>query len=157
VEDIVKTYRLTLEGRTFEVQVRGDPRAAEVEVEVDGLPLTVAVENLSSRPAELDGSSPGTGANLAPVPVASTPPTVASAPPAPTPTGNSVRAPLPGIVKRVAVQPGQRVTAGEALLVIEAMKMDNVLRAARDGVVDKIHAVEGHQVAHGAPLLDYQP
>lgn len=70
--------------------------------------------------------------------------------------GNAVTAPLPGVVKRIVVQPGQRVAAGEALLVIEAMKMDNVLRAARDGVVDRILAVEGHQVAHGAPLLEYQ-
>jgi propionyl-CoA carboxylase alpha chain len=146
----VKSYRIVLEGRTFDVQVLGDPRAAEVEVTVNGLPLTVAVESLR------DGASQQDGAEARPAPLAAAPAPMAPAVQAMAASGNSLRAPLPGIIKRVAVQPGQHVTAGETLLVIEAMKMDNVLRAARDGVVDKIHALEGQQVAHGAPLLDYQ-
>ncbi len=149
----MKSYRITLEGRTFEVQVLGDPRASQVEVEVNGVPLTVAVESLDSAPAAREAPGPAPAAAPAPVPAAAAP--VAAVPAAATP-GKAVTAPLPGVVKRIVVQPGQRVAAGEALLVIEAMKMDNVLRAARDGVVDRILAVEGHQVAHGAPLLEYQ-
>jgi biotin carboxyl carrier protein len=40
--------------------------------------------------------------------------------------------------------------------VIEAMKMDNILRAGRDGIVETIHTAEGHQVAHGELLLEYR-
>jgi len=145
----VRTYRITVEGRTFDVQVRSDPRGSQVEVEVNGLPLTVGVESLSPEPAVAaqEAVSPPRAAATA-VPVAAAMPAA--------PANNSVSAPLPGVIKRIAVQPGQRVVAGEALLVIEAMKMDNVLRAARDGVVAKVHAVEGRQVAHGALLLEYQ-
>jgi propionyl-CoA carboxylase alpha chain len=56
----------------------------------------------------------------------------------------------------VAIKPGQEVAAGDPLLVIDAMKMDNVLRATRDGVVETVLVAEGHQVAHGQPLLEYR-
>jgi biotin carboxyl carrier protein len=46
------------------------------------------------------------------------------------------------------------VSANDEVLVIEAMKMDNVIRAPRAGVVATIHVAEGRQVAYGAPLLD---
>jgi len=58
------------------------------------------------------------------------------------------------VVKSIAVRPGQQVAAGDELLVIEAMKMDNVIRATREGTVGTIHVTEGRQVAHGEPLLD---
>jgi len=123
---------------------------------VNGVPLTVGVESLAPEPAAQAVATPVTVFAPASGPFAAAPVAVAPAAPAGSPAGNAVMAPLPGVIKRIAVQPGQRVAAGEALLVIEAMKMDNVLRAARDGVVDKVHAVEGRQVAHGAPLLEYQ-
>jgi biotin carboxyl carrier protein len=63
---------------------------------------------------------------------------------------------LPGVVKAVKVQVGQEVAPGDPLLVIEAMKMDNVIRAVRSGAIAAVHAVEGHQVAHGEPLLEYE-
>ena len=147
----MKIYRITVEGQTFDVQVRGDPRASRVEVEVNGAALTVAVESPAPEPGTREAAQPALPAAPAPAPTGAP---LAAAPASP--AGNSVTAPLPGVIKRIAVQPGQRVAAGEALLVIEAMKMDNVLRAARDGVVARVHAVEGHQVAHGAPLLEYQ-
>jgi biotin carboxyl carrier protein len=154
VEETVKIYRLTVEGRTFDVQVRSDPRGSQVEVEVNGLPLTVGVESLSPGAAVQEAGSPiMTAGSAGPAAVASA---VVAATAVPAGAGNSVTAPLPGVIKLIAVQPGQRVAPGETLLVIEAMKMDNVLRAARDGVVAKVHAVEGRQVAHGALLLEYQ-
>src|SRR5262249_45838365 len=55
-------------------------------------------------------------------------------------SGKAVRCPMPGLVISIAVDVGQEVKAGETLAVVEAMKMENVLRAERDGVVKKIHA-----------------
>ena len=54
--------------------------------------------------------------------------------------------PMPGLLVDVAVQPGQKVQAGERVAVIEAMKMENVLFAAADGVVGKVLAAKGESV-----------
>ena len=54
----------------------------------------------------------------------------------------------------VRVQAGQRVTKGEELLVVEAMKMENALRAPRDGVVRAVHASVGEMVAPGRVLVE---
>ncbi len=62
-------------------------------------------------------------------------------------------APMPGKVVRVLVKPGDTVTARQPLVVIEAMKMENELRAARDGVVAEVQAREGQSVDAGMLLL----
>ncbi|MEP3786629.1 acetyl/propionyl/methylcrotonyl-CoA carboxylase subunit alpha [Ascidiaceihabitans sp.] len=67
--------------------------------------------------------------------------------------GNLVMAPMPGLVKLVAAQTGQTVQAGDRLAVLEAMKMEHSLLAARDGVVAEVLAAEGDQVEAGAPLV----
>ena len=54
---------------------------------------------------------------------------------------------MPGLVVSIAVTEGQEVKAGETLAVVEAMKMQNVLRAERDGTVKKIHATAGATLA----------
>ena len=69
------------------------------------------------------------------------------------PGGGVVRAPMPGLVVRLEVQEGQRVTAGSPLVVVEAMKMENELRAPRAGRVAKIHVKRGAAVERGAVLV----
>ena len=64
-----------------------------------------------------------------------------------------VRAPMPGLVVRVEVADGQRVDAGAGLVVVEAMKMENELRAARAGVVQTVHVTAGQAVEKGVPLV----
>jgi propionyl-CoA carboxylase alpha chain len=71
-------------------------------------------------------------------------------------SGKAVRCPMPGLVLSVAVSEGQEVKAGETLAVIEAMKMENVLRAERDGVVKTIHARKGDSLAVDAVILEFQ-
>ncbi|MDZ7908731.1 MAG: acetyl-CoA carboxylase biotin carboxyl carrier protein subunit [Gemmobacter sp.] len=60
---------------------------------------------------------------------------------------------MPGLVKAVFVVPGQAVTAGDRLAVLEAMKMEHTLTAARDGVVAEVLAAPGSQVEAGAALI----
>jgi biotin carboxyl carrier protein len=67
-----------------------------------------------------------------------------------------VVAPMPGKVVRVRVAPGDTVSAGQPLVVVEAMKMENELRATRDGVVADIHAREGMSVDAGTLLVVVQ-
>ncbi len=65
----------------------------------------------------------------------------------------TVAAPLPGKVTHVAVKPGDRVEAGAALIVIEAMKMENEFKAARPGVVTEVRVVAGQTVNAGDVLV----
>jgi biotin carboxyl carrier protein len=141
----MRRYRITLEGQTFDVEVLSDPRLSEVRVRVDGTELTVNVESAvePSRPAVTDP-----------------PPVTVSPPPTPLtatagPSARSGTAPLPGTVKSVAVQAGTQVVAGDELLVVEAMKMDNTIRAERSGTIAAVHVTEGKQIAYGEPLLDF--
>ena len=64
--------------------------------------------------------------------------------------------PMPGLLVDVAVQPGQKVQAGEKLAVIEAMKMENILFAAQDGVVSKVSAGKGDSLAVDDIILEFE-
>ena len=66
-----------------------------------------------------------------------------------------VLSPMPGLLVDVAVQVGQKVQAGERIAVIEAMKMENVLFAAADGVVGKILAVKGESLTVDQPIVEF--
>jgi biotin carboxyl carrier protein len=64
-----------------------------------------------------------------------------------------LRAQMPGKVIKLLVQLGATVQAGQGLIVIEAMKMQNEMKSPKDGVVSKIPAIEGATVAAGEPLI----
>ena len=66
-----------------------------------------------------------------------------------------VLSPMPGLLVEVAVQPGQKVQAGERIAVIEAMKMENVLFAIADGVVGKVLAVKGESLSVDQPIVEF--
>ncbi len=70
-------------------------------------------------------------------------------------TGKKLLCPMPGLVVSIAVAEGQEVKSGETLAVVEAMKMQNVLRAERDGTVKKIHAAAGATLAVDALILEF--
>ena len=64
-----------------------------------------------------------------------------------------IKAPMPGLVVRVEVNPGETVEAGQGLVVVEAMKMENELRATHTGVVEQVHVKAGDRVEKGAELV----
>jgi biotin carboxyl carrier protein len=137
----MKQYRIRLEGHAFDVKVLDDPRQKRVQVEVDGEAFTVEVEAVPF----VEETAPAVA-----VPAGA----LTSAPERASTSGGTVTAPLPGVIKSISVRPGQQVASNDELLVIEAMKMDNVIRAAYEGIVRSIHVAEGRQVAYGAPLLE---
>ncbi len=69
--------------------------------------------------------------------------------------GKKVLCPMPGLVAAIAVAPGQEVKAGETLAVVEAMKMENVLRAERDGVIREIFVKKGDTLAVDAVMMEF--
>jgi propionyl-CoA carboxylase alpha chain len=67
----------------------------------------------------------------------------------------AVRSPMPGLVVSLAVSEGQEVKTGETLAIIEAMKMENALRAERDGIIKKIRVKQGDSVAVDAVVMEF--
>lgn len=64
-----------------------------------------------------------------------------------------LRSQMPGKIVKLLVQPGAVIQAGQGLIVVEAMKMQNEMKSPKDGVVSKIHVAEGTTVAAGESLL----
>jgi biotin carboxyl carrier protein len=129
-----------LDGREARlVQVDGAPDKLTVEVShPDGEPRSclVSVSVSGADGAGTSGEAPGVGASAG----------RAAGP-------LTMRAPIPGKVVKVLVKAGERVAAGQALLVLEAMKMENELRTPRAGGVVIVHVKEGTAVEAGQDLL----
>ena len=68
--------------------------------------------------------------------------------------GGVIKAPMPGLVVRVEVEPGQRLEAGAGVVVLEAMKMENEITTPGPGVVGTVHVRAGQAVEKGAPLVE---
>ncbi len=66
----------------------------------------------------------------------------------------NVKAPMPGLVLDILVSPDQEVVKGDALLILEAMKMENVLKAEGDGVVKSIEVTKGTAVDKGQVIIE---
>ena len=123
-------YKVTLNGRTY-----------EVEVESGKAMLLDEYEAIAPAPA----------APAAPVASAAAP----SAPAASVVTGGgeAVNAPMPGIILKVNVSAGQSVNAGDVLCVLEAMKMENEITAPKAGTVTQVAVSKGASVSTGDALV----
>ena len=71
-------------------------------------------------------------------------------------TSKFLLSPMPGLLIRLAVEAGQQVNAGEELAVVEAMKMENILRAERDGVIGVVHAAPGDSLIVDQKILEFE-
>ena len=111
-------------------------------ITVNGKAYDVAVE-------ELDGGAAPAPAAAAPAPAAASAPAPAAAPVA---DGTKVNAPMPGTILEVKVAVGDTVEAGQALAVLEAMKMENEIVAPQDGTVASINVNKGDSVEAGQTL-----
>jgi biotin carboxyl carrier protein len=146
-------FAVTVDGRRFHVDA----------VRVDAYTLSLLVDKVCSH--EVGVASDATGAHLV-VRVGATTMAVGlngrrrtrrtTAASGATAGPQRVVAPMPGKVLRVPVKVGDSVSAGQPLVVVEAMKMENELRAGRDGTVADIHAREGMSVEAGALLVIIQ-
>ena len=118
------------------------------EVEVNGTPFKVEFEKPIKK-AAAPVSKP-----MAPKATpASAPEVKVSKPAAAAGAGNAVTSPLPGVILEVSVKVGDVVKRGDKVMVLEAMKMENVIEATADGTVTAIKVDKGDSVLEGAPLV----
>jgi biotin carboxyl carrier protein len=68
--------------------------------------------------------------------------------------GELIQAPMPGKVLSVLIEEGEKIEAGQDLLILEAMKMENVIKSAQDGVVDKVHVSDNDTVNKNQTLVE---
>ncbi|MBY5947458.1 sodium-extruding oxaloacetate decarboxylase subunit alpha [Photobacterium rosenbergii] len=122
--------------------VQATPAASAATVEAYSVKVNGQVYNVEVGPSgELTSVEPAT-AN-APAPAVA--PQVS--------TAEELPAPLAGNIFKINVQPGQQVSEGDVLVILEAMKMETEVRAARSGTVQDLHVKEGDSVAVGSPIL----
>ncbi|MCL4105942.1 UNVERIFIED_CONTAM: hypothetical protein GTU68_012580 [Idotea baltica] len=62
---------------------------------------------------------------------------------------------MPGLIHSIAVEPGQEVKKGDALLILEAMKMENIIKSPTDGTIGKIHIEQGNTVDKGQLMVTF--
>lgn len=68
----------------------------------------------------------------------------------------NLKAGMPGKVVKIFVKPGDKVKSGESLLIMEAMKMENEMKAKNDVIIEKIHIQEGNSIESGALLISFK-
>lgn len=126
-------YKVTLNGKTY-----------EVEVEKGKAILLDEYEALA--PAPVQAAEPAaTVSSAAPAPVSAVPVNLAS--------GETVSAPMPGNILRIEVKQGDVVKAGQLLVILEAMKMENEIVSPKDGTVAQVVTNKGAVVDTGSPLV----
>ncbi len=126
-------YVVTLNGKNYEVDV------TETDAIVTGIteiPVMVAAAPAVAAPVAAPAEAPK----------AEEAPAAPSAPAAPTTSGTQVKAPMPGSILAVKASVGQAVKAGDVIIVLEAMKMENDIVAPCDGTVKEILVTKGSTV-----------
>jgi biotin carboxyl carrier protein len=141
----MRKYDLTINSNKYEVTVK-QVTETEALVEVNGEEHTVAINQIESL------ILPETIPQPAPQQVTGPGKTPATAPSSPA-SADGIIAPMPGQIKAILVREGDKVKAGQKILIMEAMKLENKLPATRDGVVKHILVRDGDIVSQGQELI----
>ena len=145
-------YRITVEGVTYDIEV-GDVSSSPVHVQVDGVEFQVEIPDTGP-----DRSSRSVQARSERRPAPRPRPAQRARPDtsATTDSDDVVRAPMPGRIVRVNVSNGDSVQRGQALVVLESMKMENTIAATRDGTVSQVHVAADESVQQGQSLVELE-
>jgi glutaconyl-CoA/methylmalonyl-CoA decarboxylase subunit gamma len=136
-------YSISIDQKKYEVEV-GAISGGVAQVSVNGAPYEVQVEKQGSRTAGAPTVKAAPRAAAAPAKAPA--PAVASG-------GGTIAAPIPGLIMKIMVAVGDTVKAGQVVVVMEAMKMENRLITTVDGKVKEIRRQKGSQVATGDVIM----
>ena len=144
-------YRVTVGGKEYQVKIE-DVNAQPVRTVVNGRVVQVWVQE--QAPARAPTAAKAEAPAVTPsVPSVASPTAIAAQPGAA--SGREVRAPMPGTIVSLEVQPGDQVEIGQNLCILDAMKMNNRIRAPREGTIAQVHVTIGQQVQHGDLLVTF--
>jgi biotin carboxyl carrier protein len=143
-------YKITLNGKVYEVEVeRGE--AIVIDEYAASAPTPAPVPTPAPAPTPVPAPTPAPAPIPAPAPTPA-PASVSAAPVKPA-EGEKVSAPLPGTILEVAVREGDSVTAGQVLVIIEAMKMENEITSPQSGIIAQVLVSKGASVNTGDVML----
>lgn len=128
-------YKVTLNGKTYEVEVEKGEAVLlkEYEAAAPAAPVAAPVATAPAAPAAPAAAPAAASVQLG--------------------AGTAVNAPLPGTVLQIKASVGQAVKAGETVMIIEAMKMENEIGAPKDGKITSVVVQKGAAVKAGDPLF----
>jgi len=150
-------YKIRIEGHDFNVDV-GDLNQQPVQVIVDGDIIEVFSETVLSSREQVKLVPSTTEERREPISTKPQPPPVVVHEPDNTyapDRAKALRAPIPGIIIKIAVKVGTEVEYGQELCILEAMKMNNFIRAPQTGTIAAIHINVGDHVKHGDVLMEF--
>lgn len=150
----MKEFKMNINGNEYAVTIT-DIQDDVATVDVNGMSYSVALDKPMRAPkvSKAPKVTRSIDATVQSPSVQVAPPSAASATSAAGGAGVAVKSPLPGVVLEVSVNVGDAVTVGKKLLVLEAMKMENIINADRDGKVIAIKANKGDSVMEGDDLV----
>lgn len=150
---IARNGQVWVNGRTHDVDFRGEGDQMRYSLLIDSYSYEVHVERVERGECSITVGGRTYRASLQPwgqqarrAPLGSTEPDI-----------GQLRAPLPGVLVGVPVRLGQRVAAGQVVVILESMKMNLELRAPMSGVVEALHGDLGAQVSQGEVLATVRP
>lgn len=143
----MKEYKYKINGNLYKVAI-GDIDNGVAEVEVNGTSYKVELEQKAATTIKVATPKPAAAPRTA-----TGEKVIAKAVPAAAAGGTAVKAPLPGTVLDINVTVGQEVKAADTVVTLEAMKMENAIKAGVDGKVASISVAKGDAVLEGAVLV----
>ena len=143
----MKEYKYKINGIKFNVEV-GDVEDNHVEVVVNGTHYTVELEKETKAPVKINAAKPAASA-----PKTATGEKVISKPASSGSAAGAIKAPLPGTIMSFKVKEGDTVNPGDTVCVLEAMKMENDVKATTAGTVQKILVSVGDSVLEGNDIM----
>jgi biotin carboxyl carrier protein len=126
-----RPIRVIVDGECFEIWPEGSSQAAGSLVNKPNWPTSVKNPTVSGQTTWVNGDGNG--------------------------ELDRIKAPIPGVLLSLAVCPGDSVQKGQELCVLEAMKMKNLIRSPRPGVIATIHVAAGQIVSHSDILMEFEP
>jgi len=138
----MKKYKFSINGTTYEVEINAT-EGQTIELEVNGTPYTVTLDKEVKqtktpkliRPEVVHPTDAGKQESKT------------------AKKGGTINSPLPGVILDVFVKPGDKITVGQKVLLLEAMKMENNIESDKEGTVAEVKARQGDSVMEGDVLI----